>query len=783
MARTTAASKKKNDNLKLVSTDLVGLVSGEELDRVFAKRNQKYIKKTLTKQDIAPYLAQGWERFKSRNKKTIKLRKLKDIGPGFEDELWCILYQMGFEEMNADSSFEISRYNQNVTKQIDIFARDDHCICLIECKASEESYKRRNLDKDIDQFAGIKHDIELSIFSHYKNKMEHEKLKIVWILAAKNIELTENDIERANSANIKIIDTSLLDYYRQLSLHLGPSCRFQFLHDMFPNRDIPHLLDPIPAIRGQMGTTTFYSFLMEPEKLFKIAYVSHRAKTNEDSLKTYQRMIQKNRITKIARYIHEDAGIFPTSIVLNIYADHELRFDVAEGMSGRNAALGTLYIPNKYQIAWIIDGQHRLFGYSGLEEAKTATLPVIAFENLPAQKQAKLFVDINHEQVKVSKNLLIDLYANLHWNSENPQEILLSLISRLIKELNENSKSPFRDKIIKVDGKKTKSRNITMTTISDELYSSQLLGYVHSKKSKGLDPGYLSQEDTDATFTRALDIISGYYWLYLEDHQLKTQWESGSGEGGYLGTNHGIIATLRVLKEILIHLDYKDKIQIRTVKTTVLLKEIEKYVKPVMSYLSAAPFETLKQLRMRTGQAGVDASKFTLLSEINKVYPNFEPLGLIEFNKKTDTKNNEEAKKYLPTIEIKIHNHVIETLKKELGPGISQWWHNGVKETIKSKVVAEATSRGDYNPENYPKYLYLVNLKEIISDNWTTFGETYTIDAKPSESKVKRLAWFTKLNYIRDVCAHPPQGGISDDDLEFVKRIHDEVSKRLPDTI
>ncbi|MEN6343475.1 MAG: DGQHR domain-containing protein [Methanospirillum sp.] len=782
MVRTSAASKRKDDNPKPISTWFEGLVSGDGLDRVFAKRNKKYLEKTLVKQDITAYQAQGWEREKSRSKKTIKLRKLKDIGPGFEDELWCILYQMGFEEMNADSSFQIPRFNQNVTKQIDIFARDEHCICLIECKASEESYKRRNLDKDIDQCAGIKHDIELSIFSHYKNIMAHEKLKIAWILAVKNIELTENDIERANSANIKIIDTSLLDYYRQLSEHLGPSSRFQFLHDMFPNRDIPHLLDPIPAIRGRMGTTTFYSFLMEPEQLFKIAYVSHRAKTNEDSLKTYQRMVQKNRIKKIAKYIHDDEGIFPTSIVLNIYTNRELRFDVAEGMSGKNATLGTLYIPNKYQIAWIIDGQHRLYGYSGLEEAKTATLPVIAFENLPAPKQAKLFVDINHEQVKVNKNLLIDLYATLHWNSENPQEILLALISRLIKELNDNSKSPFRDRIIKVDRKKEKSQNITMTSISDELYRSQLLGHVHSKRSKGLDPGYLSQEDRDATFTRAFDIISGYYWLYLEDPQLKKQWEAGSGDGGYLGTNHGVIATLRVLKEILVHLDYKDKIQVRTVKSNVLLKEIEKYIKPVMSYLSVAPFETLKQLRKRTGQAGVDASKFTLLSEINKVYPNFEPSGLIEFNKKIDTTNNEEAKKYLPAIEIKIHNHVIETLKTEFGPEINQWWHKGIKETIKGKVAAEATSRGDYNPENYPKYLYLVNLKEIISDNWKLFGQTYTIDAKPNESKVKSLAWFTKLNQIRDVCAHPPQGGISDDDLDFVKRIHDEICKRLPDT-
>lgn len=416
MRKISVASKKNGANSKPTSPGLVGLVSGEDLNRAYKKRSAKYVYKKIVKDNKESYLADGWQK-RIWTKKFVTLRKPKDIGPGFEDELWCILYQMGFQEMNSDSSFEIPRYNQNVTKQIDIFARDDQTICLIECKASEESYKRRNLDKDIDQFAGIKHDLELSIFSHYKHQGLKEKFKIVWILAAKNIELNQNDIERAQTANIKIIDTPLLEYYKQLSIHLGQSSRYQFLHDMFPDREIPQLLEPIPAIRGHMGTTTFYSFLLEPEKLFKIAYVSHRAKTNEDSLKTYQRMIQKKRISKIAKYIHDDAGIFPTSIVLNIYTDREIRFDVAAEMSGKNATLGTLYIPNKYQIAWIIDGQHRLFGYSGLEEAKTATLPVIAFENLPAQQQAKLFVDINHEQVKVSKNLLIDLYANLHWDS------------------------------------------------------------------------------------------------------------------------------------------------------------------------------------------------------------------------------------------------------------------------------------------------------------------------------------------------------------------------------
>ncbi len=421
---------------------LEGLASGEDLAQTYKKRNVKYVYKQVVKQDLQPYFDDGWEKIGRGSKKFFRLRKLKDIASGFEDEVWCIFYKMGFDEMNKDHNFSISREKSNLSKQIDAYARDEQCICVIECKAAERPHTKRSLDKDIDQLAGIRHEIELSIFSHYKNLGNENKFKVVWILALKNIDISENDLERAYKANIRVIDESMVEYYLQLSKHFGRSSKYQFLADMFPGRDIPDLIEPVPAIKGKMGNTDFYSFVMEPEKLLKIAYIAHRAKTNEEDIDAYQRMAKRSRLNEIAEYIHNKQGIFPTSIVINIESDRPMRFDQAAGMAGKNAILGKLYIPNKYKTAWIIDGQHRLFAYSDLEEAKTATLPVMAFENLDSDVQAKLFVDINGEQVKVSKNLLNDLYATIHWNSTNPRDRLLALTSRLIKELNDWSKSP-----------------------------------------------------------------------------------------------------------------------------------------------------------------------------------------------------------------------------------------------------------------------------------------------------------------------------------------------------
>ena len=86
-----------------------------------------------------------------------------------------------------------------------------------------------------------------------------------------------------------------------------------------------------------MGDKEFYSFVIEPEKLLKLAYIAHRGKRNIESLESYQRMAKKKRLNKIAEYIHEKKGIFPTNIVLNIQTDSALRFDKSADMAGQNA--------------------------------------------------------------------------------------------------------------------------------------------------------------------------------------------------------------------------------------------------------------------------------------------------------------------------------------------------------------------------------------------------------------------------------------------------------------
>jgi DGQHR domain-containing protein len=759
------------------AAQLEGIFARNDLESIYNRKSTRYVYKKVVKQDLEPFFKEGWEKTGYKSKEHFRLKKVKDIGTAFEDELWCTFYRMGFEVMNKDSKFKILRHSTNIEKQVDVFAKDGNCICLVECKAANEPHTKKSLGKDIDQIAAIRHDIEQSIYQFYKNSDGGAKLKIIWILALQNIDINDNDSERAQKANIKIISSSMINYYLELSNHFGRSAKYQFLADMLPNKEIPHLIDPLPAMRGKMGGTTFYSFIIEPDKLLKLSYIAHRSKTDEESFRTYQRMANKNRLKEIAEYIQKKDGIFPTSIVININTNNRpLRFDLFPQTHRENISLGTLYLPNRYKTAWIIDGQHRLFAYSDLEEAKTATLPVIAFEDLEPDKQAQLFVDINGEQLKVSKNLLNDLYANLHWNSDDPREKLLALTSRLVKELNGDINSPFRDRI-NFGGKKHKSETLTLTALAAELKKSQLLGHVKSSKAKEITPGYLFDYDLDSSLIRSKEIICGYYSLFLANDKLKKQWEYGSNEGGYICTNQGIITTLRLLKAILDHVAYKDNIDVTTRKPNRLLTDIEKYVMPVIDYLSKASPQIIREFKGNYGEGGYKTSSYALYKIVHDAYSPFEPPNLKEYISKVDTSNNVEAYNQLHEIETKIQQHVVNTLKQEYGDDYSKWWHEGVKEQIRAKAMSTASQHGEYS--RYEKYLYLIDLKEIISDNWELFGETYTLNARNSDSKKNRLDWYNKLNDIRNIVDHPPRGGVSEEQLQFVIDIHTQLNQKL----
>src|SRR6185437_9149522 len=129
------------------------------------------------------------------------------------------------------------------------------------------------------------------------------------------------------------------------------------------------------------------------------------------ALPTYQRLVKKSRLKAIGEFIKE-GGYFPTNILVNF--EERRRFDKRSIDDEANIQFGDLHLPDRYKSAWIVDGQHRLYGYSVIDpKFSKQNVAVIAFEELKREDEAKLFVTINHEQKTVPRTLLDELDADL----------------------------------------------------------------------------------------------------------------------------------------------------------------------------------------------------------------------------------------------------------------------------------------------------------------------------------------------------------------------------------
>lgn len=168
-----------------------------------------------------------------------------------------------------------------------------------------------------------------------------------------------------------------------------------------------------------------YVLTMDSRDLFDVTVVSRREENKE---RGYQRNLRGSRAREIARFVDEDKGIIPNSIIVNF--DKSVKF-----------SNGQLTIPRKKDAGWIIDGQHRLYG---LHFAK-ANFPVcvVAFIDIPLSEQINLFITINRTQKGVPSSLFLDLLPHI----KGTEESLERKARDLVEQLNLREDSPWQDNI------------------------------------------------------------------------------------------------------------------------------------------------------------------------------------------------------------------------------------------------------------------------------------------------------------------------------------------------
>ena len=534
----TETEKPFHENLDDVST-----LRGE-----IRKRKDKFIHNTVRKTRRKEYEDGGWEVAKE-NVNTYRMKKPKTHDVQFEDRVWALFARLGFEQMNKDRNFRIqySKEKEIPGKQIDVFAADSETVILVECK-SAETRKRTIFSKDIAELGHIKE----PIFNTIKNHFSPKKPKTAWIFATNNYIISTPDKLRLDENNILHFSQDDIQYYEHLVDLLGSVARYQLFGSIFRNQRIIGLNYSTPAIKGKIAGFTTYSFSVEPEVLLKIGFVLHRTDSSMQAFDSYQRMVKRPRVKEIEKYIN-DGGFFPNSIIINFNTKRPLKFDEVKACEHCSQSdLGILHLPNKYHSAFIIDGQHRLYGYGNTEWKSKNTIPVVAFENLPEKEQTKTFIDINNKQKSVSKNLLMTLMGEFNWGSDNHDEALAAVKTRLIDYLNNKNDSPLYKRIKLLDEKGSQKRCLTKNyLIGQALNKTNFFGI--TQKNKIVKSGYLWDGDYDSTLEKSYDFLNICFQFF--EMEVTEQWEKGGSEGGFITMNLGISSLIRVFDDLLEYLE------------------------------------------------------------------------------------------------------------------------------------------------------------------------------------------------------------------------------------
>lgn len=751
-----------------------GLVSKEEAKKIYVARSKSVDEKMVSaaKDEALAIKVQGEEQddwsVVKKNKKSVRMSKPKPMDRQLEDDVWCLLYKLGFKEFNADRNFTIKLGQNSPARQIDIFAKDDETVFIVECTHSQE-LKSKSIKGLIDKINGIRDDVIKAIHSHYGRE---RKLKVKWAIATRNVDWRKADKDRAAEAKIAVITEQDINYYTKLTDYLKEAARYQFLARYLKGEGVPGLSVDIPATKGCMGKTTFYNFLISPFELLKIAYISHKA-TSINDLETYQRMVKPSRLKSIAAYI-DNGGQFPTNIVINFKTKDPLRFNKSETFG--NSTFGTLKLPGQYGAAWVIDGQHRLYGFEFSKRGKNHVVPVLAYVNLPADDEMRLFVDINCEQVKVPRSLTKEIFSNLNYGSDDPSERLEAQYPRIALRLDEIPSSPILNRVLTVSKDKDSNRCLTLTSLSDGIKENRFLGSIIQNLSNPhiVQPGPLSDlsGDTDLTTEKAADVIAGYFDFFAKG--VPGNWQLGDAKGGFLCTNNGLRALLRLLKELIAFIEQSEHIKFCDIDAEEILEKIQPFVEPVVEFFKNADQVEIKNFRDRQALAGVTKNCFGMMSIISSAKPEFSNKELQEYLSTRDKDGTAEAAGLIREINEILHKDVVDTLKAEYG---DKWFMEKVPPNIRSSCL------GRYNEENGAKeihqYLNLIDYQTIALQYMPLFEKKYRLFGDAKSSKTDKVNWIGKINNIRKTTAHPEKGLISKDEVDYVRKVYALVKERI----
>jgi len=307
-----------------------------------------------------------------------------------------------------------------------------------------------------------------------------------------------------------------LTYYRRMSPVLSKWMRYELFKDFSLKLEGTGTFR-ISALEIKQKGKLMYLGRIHPGQLLKIAYVVRRA---SEKTYAYQRLLSRERISAIGEFISsDDPQAFLPNTVLAVF-DPEVRATVRY-----DRATQQLTVPLAYCSAWMIDGQHRAYGFLGTpfeewtpEKFEPFDLPVIFFPELPDTTQTQTFININYFQKRIKSELLCDLSA-----LTKDLRHKLAWPSLIGQELNRMSRSVLRNKI-KISelhsGRPISLASFAQYGLLETLlgykpagtYSGPLYGYAHFNRTESFD-----STGNQAAFRKQVNLLDRFFLAVHEN--------------------------------------------------------------------------------------------------------------------------------------------------------------------------------------------------------------------------------------------------------------------------
>jgi DNA sulfur modification protein DndB len=759
---------------------------GKEIDQIqnqLSSKKKTEIKHTFTKPkdkelfdaEIEKLKNDGYRIAKKHTKTKIIAFKEKRQNEYFENELWSIFAKMGASVINKNSRETQLPYAKGMTKQLDIFAVFEEVVIICECKCADKPNSASNFNKEIAEIEKVKNGAQSFISKIYPDK------KVVYILATKNYIITENVRTRLNNSGIFFLENAKVEYYLYLTESLGAAAKYQFYSEIFIGDKIEgHRTISVNAIKSPVvDNSYFYSFLCSPHELLKISYVFHKDLHRDEST-GYQRMVKAKRRKELEEFIKK-GGTFSNSIIINFQTDNKIKWKKLN--DDGETQIGTLTLPDEYSCAFIIDGQHRLYGYSNLNPQQFNTpLLVTAYVNLPPEIQIKLFIEINNKQKPVPKNLLLMLQSDLYWNHDTAKLSLFSLKTRLLRNLGTLSDSVLNNRIVLGEKKSTKIRCVSIDYIMKyAIDKSNYFGKIKNNNVLEKEGWFFSKTDLakkryNEVLKKSYSFLNKIFGLCQKD--LNLMWEKGSNDGGLIAMNIGIMSIIRICDIILEHRVENEKDDLYSMTPEEIFSRVKDYLTCVINHINKLNSEEIKKFRsLSTGgiqEQAVDELLVVLHNNHKEIYPERTKKYLKDRSGKYDEEGTKEIKK----LQLEIRNKIISTLKK-FYPAEDQWFEKGVSGDVQKKCSARRIDEGNKEPQHH--YLDLLDYKDIIDKNYIDIkveedGEQktriglgrYFSDPDFKGDRKKEIKWFEKLNDLRKKSMHPERIPIKREEYEFI---------------